>query len=328
MEPAELATVTPSRSLARRTSLPAPGELEAVYAGYASADATKRAYRSDLELLWQWCADHNLLPTLPLDAGLVAEFLYAMSEAHMAFASIDRALASVSKAHTLSGHASPREDVRVREAIRRIRRARGSAQDQKAALTLDDLRAVLAKVVGNGPKQLLERAVLLTGWWGALRRSEVAALRVEDVAFRPEGVVLTIRRSKTDQNAAGASIGLPAARDGSVCPVVALRAWIDSLEAKGGMLFRSVVRGVVGTRIDRSGKFVARTVKRYAKAAGIDPTKVSGHSLRSGFVTEAIRQHRDPAVVRKTTRHASDKMLAKYIRERDVFDLNAAKGMA
>jgi integrase len=110
--------------------------------------------------------------------------------------------------------------------------------------------------------------------------------------------------------------------------VVALRAWIDSLEAKGGMLFRSVVLGVVGTRIDRSGKFVARTVKRYAKAAGIDPTKVSGHSLRSGFVTEAIRQHRDPAVVRKTTRHASDKMLAKYIRERDVFDLNAAKGMA
>lgn len=327
-ELAELAVAAPPKELAERTHLPAPGGLGESYAVFASADNTRRAYGSDLELFWQWCSDHSIPQTLPVDAGLVSEFLYAMADGGMAVASIDRALTSVAKAHVLSGHSNPRDDVRVREALRRIRRARGSAQDQKAALSLADLRIVLAQVGGVGPKPLLERALLLTAWWGALRRSEAAALRIEDVDFRPEGVVLTIRRSKTDQNAVGASIGLPKARDPAVCPVLALRAWMDLLGAKDGMLFRSVVRGVVGRSIDREGKFVARTAKRYAKAAGIDPSRIAGHSLRSGFVTEAIRQHRDPAVIRKTTRHSSDKMLAKYIRERDVFDLNAANGMA
>lgn len=159
---------------------------------------------------------------------------------------------------------------------------------RKAALTVDLLRLALAALDGDGLRVLRDHAILLVAFNGALRRSEVAALDVEDLRFEPDGVVVTIRRSKTDQEGVGYDIGLPNHPDEAICPVHALRRWIEAA-LEGGALFRTFEwsgKAMRATRIDDKG--VARLVKRAAKAAGIT-ADVSGYSLRAGFVTSAAK---------------------------------------
>ncbi len=322
------ALATQELGVSRRRHLPAPANRDRQYAQYAAAESTKKSYKADLSLLVQWCTENGLSSALPIDSGVIAEFLYVMSEAKMAVATITRAVTGINKAHTLAGFASPSADVRVKEAIRRIRRFRGVKQVRKDAITLSELRSMVAAIVGNGLRQKLERAVLLVTWWAALRRSETAALKFSEVKFQAEGVIVTVSRSKSDQTGEGADIGLIRTKDVSVCPITALQEWLTASGISDGMLFRSVGRRGMGKCLEVSGKSIARLVKRLALIIGLDASRFSGHSLRSGFVTEAIAQQREPVVIRKTTRHESAREFEKYIRGRDVFAINAAKGMA
>lgn len=208
----------------------------------------------------------------------------------------------------------------VREVLRGIAREKGVAPRKKAGLTVDALRAALRSVDAvGGLRGLRDRALLLVGFHGALRRSELAALDVEDLRFEPTGVVLSIRKSKTDQEGAGAEIGLPRHPDATIDPVCALEAWIAAAAIIAGPVFRSfTMRGELqANRID--GRDVARIVQRIAKDAHLEGD-LGGHSLRAGFVTAAAKAGVSIDRIAQVSRHKSVPILLGYIRRANVLE--------
>jgi len=173
---------------------------------------------------------------------------------------------------------------------------------------------------------LRDRALLLVGFSGAFRRSELVGLNVEDCEFSDDGLTITLRRSKTDQEAAGRKIGIPRGSSPETCPVRALRAWMDAASIAEGTLFRSVNRhGHVGERL--SAKRVAIVVKQAAAAVSLDETQFAGHSLRAGLVTSAAIAGRSDRSIMNTTGHRSIAMVQRYVRDASLFRDNAASGL-
>jgi integrase len=206
-----------------------------------------------------------------------------------------------------------------------IRRQRGVAPQQKAPLLAGELKDVVAAL----PHSLLgvrDRSLLLLGFAGAFRRGELVAIAVEDLTWTPEGVKVLLRRSKTDQEGVGRSVGIP--RGGDACPVEALRAWLEASGIAAGPIFREVDRhGRIGAQALTGGS-VARVVKRAAAAAGLDPTELAGHSLRSGLATSAAHAGATERAIMRQTGHRSAEMVRRYIRDAEVLgDDNAARGL-
>ena len=228
-------------------------------------------------------------------------------------ATIARKLAAIAVFHRAAGEASPTEHDVVRAVVRGLRRQLGVAQPQKTALEVEPLRAVLGPIPAD-PRGRRDRALLLVGWAAALRRSELAALRVDDVRFEPEGVVLTIRRSKTDQDAAGTTVAVPFGEEEATCPVRALRAWLDIRGAAGA-------GDVVFGRIDRHGNIGASltpmaiaTIVRVRAALADVAGDFAAHSLRAGFATSAARAGRTEAAIMRHGRWKSVQVARRYIR--------------
>jgi integrase len=203
-----------------------------------------------------------------------------------------------------------------------IRRLKGTRQNAKAAATSDRLKLLLEQI----PNSLLgvrDRALLLLEFAAALRRGELVALNVEDVEFVPEGLVLTIRRSKTDQEGAGERIGVHNGRAILTCPVRSLKEWIAAAQLTSGPLFRSVDRhGRMGASL--TDQVVAKLVKKYARFAGLDHTLFSGHSLRSGCATSAAISGASERKIMDQTRHRSVAMVRRYIRDGNLFRDNVS----
>ncbi len=168
-----------------------------------------------------------------------------------------------------------------------------------------------------------DRALLLLGFCAALRRSELAGVKVEDLEFTAQGIILTLPRSKTDQTGQGRKIGIPKGR-GRICPVMAVNEWIVQLGADEGFLFRAVSKGRRIGDEKLSDRAVADIIKHYAAQAGLNPERYSGHSLRSGLATSAAQHGISSWKIRQQTGHKSDTMLARYIRDGDIFTDNAA----
>jgi integrase len=183
---------------------------------------------------------------------------------------------------------------------------------------------VLAMVAGLvGVKGTRDRALLLIGFAGAFRRSELVALTVADIANAQQGLIITLLRSKTDQEGIGRKVAIPFAR-GAVCPVIALQKWLEVSSITEGPIFRAVNRHGVISDTSLDPQAVAWVVKERAKAAGLDPNKYSGHSLRAGLVTSAAQMGVSSWKIRAQTGHASDAMLSRYIRDANIFVDNAA----
>jgi integrase len=210
----------------------------------------------------------------------------------------------------------------VRATMRGIKRIHGSAQHQAKPLLRDDLLLVL-DAMGEGLKAIRDRALLLVGFAGALRRSELVGLYVADVEPVRQGVIIHLRRSKTDQEGQGQKIGIPFGRS-RWCPVAALDAWMTASAISEGPVFRPVDRHgrVRAGRLSREA--VSTVIKQRTASAGFDPGRYSGHSLRAGFVTSAAQAGVATWKIRAQTRHASDAMLARYIRTGELFTDNAA----
>lgn len=168
-----------------------------------------------------------------------------------------------------------------------------------------------------------DRAILLTGFCAALRRSELAGIRCEDIEINNQGIVLTLRRSKTDQFGEGRKIGIPRGR-GKICPVASLEKWLEHSGLKTGPLFRAISKGMTLSVVQISDRAIANIVKDYALKAGLDPAKYSGHSLRSGLCSSAAQHGYSSWVIRKQSGHKTDAMLYRYIRIGDLFTDNAA----
>jgi integrase len=290
------------------------------YARNAKAENTRRGYRSDWKDFTAWTAARGLC-ALPADPETVALYITDLA-GRLKTATIMHRLATISEAHKAAGLESPTRTSAVQLVASGIRRTKGTAQVGKAPILTADLRAMLDALPSNliGAR---DRALLLVGFAGAFRRSELVGLNVEDVTFNTEGMVVTLRRSKTDQEGKGATVGIPHGRGGT-CPVTALREWLQRAEITDGPLFRAVGKGgrVMADRLN--DKTVARVVKRTVEAAGLDPDQFAGHSLRAGLATQAAINGASDRAIMKQTRHRTRAMVDRYVRDASLFRNNAA----
>ena len=291
------------------------------YAAHAKAENTLRAYRGDWRDFETWTAAHRLeaLPATPETVALYAAALASRAKV----ATIRRRLATVSGAHRAAGFDSPTSSPAVSAVLAGIRRDKGDAQTRKAPAVTATLRR-MAEALPAGLVGIRDRALLLVGFAGAFRRSELVGLRLEDVEFPLEGLVLTLRRSKTDQEGKGERVAIPHGANPETCPVRALSAWIEAAGISEGPLFRSVTRHGRISPEALSPEAVAIVVKRSASRVGLDPATFSGHSLRAGFATAAAQAEVPEWRIARQTRHRSLVILGRYIREANLFRKNAA----
>jgi site-specific recombinase XerD len=258
--------------------------------GYVDASlspATRRAYASDWRHFASWCR-LNDRASLPASSETVA--LYVTDQAvKLHRGTLRRRLTSVSRMHQGAGHPSPTLTQLVRDTMRGVERSHSPVSHRKAPLLTHDVRALVDTLDDERLVDVRDRALLLICFAGALRRSETAALDVEDIADASEGLMVRTRRSITDREGEGTVLLLPHGSDPATCPVRAYRAWLNRSGIAEGAVFRRFHKN--GRRMfpDRiSGRAVAAVVKRTAEAAGYDPDHYAGHSLRRGFVVTAM----------------------------------------
>lgn len=277
--------------------------------------ATLKAYRADLAHFQEWGG------TIPATDAMVARYLAAYAD-QQAVSTLTRRLASISQAHARIGEDSPTGSPLVRATMRGIRRSRGVAQRQARPLLRDELFLVLDHL-SDDVRGRRDRALLLVGFAGGLRRSELVGFDVADLETVRQGLILTLRRSKTDQEGHGRKIGIPLGKTRH-CPVTAVSDWLNAAMIESGPMFRPVDRHDNVSPHRLSGEAVCLIVRKHLTAVGIEATGYSGHSLRAGFVTSAaqagVANHR----IRAQTGHASDTMLSRYIRDSELFAANAA----
>ena len=292
------------------------------YARAEKSAGTLRAYEADLRHFAAWCADAGIgfVPTPP---DTVAAYLAALADQGKSASTINRRLSAIGYVHRRLDFDDPTQAERVKAVLRGIRRTIGTAPTQKAPATANFIRAML-KALPDTMLGKRDRALLLIGFGAALRRSELVALNVGDIERQPEGLLVRIRRSKTDQEGAGHTVAVP--RGTKLKPVEALEAWLKAAEITSGPIFRSINKGgrVLADRL--SSQSVALVVKHRAAAAKLDPALFAGHSLRAGFVTSALEDGADALRVMDQTRHRSVDTLRKYDRRAKAFVSHSGKG--
>jgi len=305
-----------------------PDSLVQAGSRYAEAEhavSTREAYAKDWRTYIEWCTQVNLCP-LPATPETVALYLTYRAESGRKPSVIERDLTTISMAHQNANHESPRKFAVVRQVMKGIRRTKGTHQRQATPLLPRDLKAI-SQDLPERLSGLRDRALLLLGFAGAFRRSELVALNVVDISFVDDGMEVIVRRSKTDQEGKGEKKGIPFGSDPATCPVRALRAWLAESQLQFGALFRSIDQ-YGNIRLGRlTGHSVARIIKQRAKEIGLPSECISGHSLRSGLATAAARAGKSPHAIMRQTGHKSLTMVQKYIREATLFADNAASGI-
>lgn len=287
------------------------------------APATRRAYRTDWTIFRDWAAVRGV-PVLPAAPEVVAAFVAAAAERGVKPVTLGRRLAAIGYVHAAERFESPTRAAVVRATMRGIRRTLGSASQPKAPLLAAQVVAMAtacpASIVGHR-----DRALILLGFAGAFRRAELAALRVEDLEDVPEGLRITVRRSKGDPEGRGQVI--PIVRGTLACPVVAVKTWLEAVGIAEGPVFRRIRKGERVTGAALTPHSVAQVVKAAAARVGVDPRTVGGHSLRAGFVTSAAVAGRSLFRIMDVTRHRRVDTLRGYVRRAEEFRDHAGAGL-
>jgi integrase len=295
----------------------------------SAADNTRRAYAGDFAHFAAWC-DRAGCPSLPAAPDDIANYLAGLAVGSSAdgmdaraTATIKRRVAAIRLAHKVAGQIDPTGHVVVERTLAGIVRTLGSRQERAEPLTKQLLVRAVRALDGGGLAALRDRTLLLVGFAGAFRRSELVGITTEDVTFSDAGVVIHVRRSKTDQHGRGQVKAIPhLAGPRTLCPARSLADWYDRSGIVAGPVFRGLTRAgdVRGTAL-HDGE-VSRVVKRAVAAAGVDPTGFSGHSLRAGFVTTARAEGVPDHLVMSQTGHSDPRSLAIYTRPEDLFAAN------
>ena len=277
----------------------------------SKASNTLRAYKADYKDFAGFCIKHGFKP-MPTDPKILSLYLTHLSQT-CKFSTLKRRLASISVIHKLSGHYIDIKHPMITENLMGIKRKNGSHQKAKKPILINDLKAIIDVIdkEKNEKKKFKNRALILVGFAGGFRRSELVEIKIGDIDFVPEGVKIFIKRSKTDQSGEGMTKGIPYFSNSKYCPVVSLKNWLAKLEIKGGKVF------------DMSDKNVALTIKKYTAIAGLDSNKYSGHSLRSGFATSAAELGAEERSIMAMTGHKTTQMVRRYIHEANLFKNNA-----
>ncbi len=292
------------------------------FAASAKAERTKKAYAADWRSFIAFCETLGAAP-LPASPATVALYVTALARGGKRVATIARALVTIRQAHKLAGHDSP-VTAPVHEVMKGIRRELGVAPRQKTPVLPPELRAMTGQV-REGLRGLRDAALLVLGFAGAFRRSELVAINVEDLSFTTEGLIVTVRRSKTDQEGAGRKIGIPYGGHPETCPVRCVKRWIEAAAITEGPLLHDVRGEKLRGRL--SDRTVARVVQHHARAVGLEAGRFGGHSLRAGLATAAAKAGKPTHVIMKQTGHRSDAILRGYIRDGTLFEQNAAAGI-
>lgn len=300
---------------------------------------TRRAYEGDWRRFRDWCErlGQRALPASPQTIILYVTHLAdptraadIHSRAGMCKpATIDRAVSAISYFHRLNGFVSPRESIHVRNHVRKTKVALKINVQQAAPLLVPHLRAIVARMPATDPVAIRDKAVLLLGWAAALRRSELAALDRRDVAILEHGALLTIASSKTDQEGAGEAVPIEPAMHTELCPLLALRAWLE-IHTDGDPLFVRTWRGELDAEriVEREVNAIVQKWTRRSQVSPENPSlRFSAHSLRAGFITEAARAGHPEWRIMQHSRHDSYESFRGYIRIANPFQDNPGKGL-
>ncbi len=287
----------------------------------SKAESTIRGYRADWQDFCGWCESHGLNP-LPASPETVASYI-AECAGRLKVGSVQRRINAIAEAHKAVGLESPTHHAMVTNTMKGIRRTKGTASLQKAPAVTDDIRAMV-DATDAGLIGARDRALVLLGFAGAFRRSELVGLDVADCTFGKDGLTVTLRRSKTDQEGQGRKIGIPYGSNPETCPVRNIQAWLEVAGINSGSLFRSITRHGRVRPGRLSGIDVARVVKKLAERAGLDPAKYAGHSLRAGHATSAAIAGASERSIMIQTGHRSVQMVRRYIRDGSLFRENSA----
>lgn len=307
-------------------SLEEAREAAATYARGSRAASTWRAYEADWRSFERWCRAVKLAP-LPAIPHTVALYLSAEAKRGRAPSTLGRRLAAIRLMHVGARHPSPHDAIEVAEVLRGIRRAWKRPPQQKAPAVDEELKRMVDAVEPETLRGLRDRALLLLGFAGALRRSELVALDAEDLMARPEGLAILIASSKTDQEGEGAVIAIPRVPHSPYCPVQAVLDWQVVAGITTGPLFRRLNRGDRVGRSRLTAQSVALIIKALATRVGLEAARYAGHSLRSGFLTSAARQRASIFKMADQSRHKSLDVLREYVRNEERFDDHAGTGL-
>ncbi len=277
----------------------------------SKANNTLRAYKADFRDFALFC-QKNAFSSMPTQPKIITLYLTHLSKSSK-FSTLKRRLASISVIHKLNGHYLDTKHPIITENLLGIKRVKGTYQKAKKPILINDLKLIIKAIDEdkNLNNKLKNKALLLVGFSGGFRRSELVAIDIDDVEFVSEGVKIFVKRSKTDQSGEGMTKGIPYFTNSNYCPVISLKNWIKEAQIKSGKVF------------DMSDKNVALTIKKYAAIAGLDKNKYSGHSLRSGFATSTAELGAEERSIMAMTGHKSTQMVRRYIKEANLFKNNA-----
>ena len=277
----------------------------------SKAQNTLRAYQADYKDFKLFCIKNGLV-ALPTEPKILSIYLTHLSS-FCKFSTLKRRLASIKVIHKIKGHYLDTKHPIITENLLGIKRIHGVKQKSKKPLLINDLKIIINQIneEKNEIKKIKNKSLILIGFAGGFRRSELVSIEYDDVDFVPEGVKIFIKRSKTDQTGQGMTKAIPYFENSSYCPVISLKQWIEIASIKSGKIFNI------------SDKSVALIIKKYALLAGLDYTKYAGHSLRSGFATSTAEMGADERSIMSMTGHKTTQMVRRYIQEANLFKNNA-----
>ena len=286
---------------------------------------TLRAYKSDFKDFSIFCIKHGL-QSLPSNPNTVSIYLTSLSKSEAKMSTLRRRLVSIGVVHKLKGHYLDTKHPIIIENLLGIKRIKGSIQRSKKPILINHLNKLI-KVINNNIypeiKKLRDKAIILIGFSGGFRRSEITSLDCEDIEFVEEGLKILVRRSKTDQFGEGHLKGIPYFVNSPLCPVKSLNEWINISKINSGPIFRKFNKGFGLSTMRLSDQSVALLIKNYLNLAGIDSKNYSGHSLRSGFATATAEAGADERSIMAMTGHKNSQMVRRYIKEANLFKNNA-----
>ena len=290
----------------------------------SKSNNTLRAYKSDFRDFGAFCVKHGF-DSLPTEPKIVSLYLTHLSK-NSKISTLRRRLVSISMIHRLKGHYLDTKHPIIIENLMGIKRVKGSIQKGKKPILINHLKSII-NVIDQQEideiKKTRDKTIILVGFGGGFRRTELISIDHEDLEFVTEGVKITIKRSKTDQFGEGMIKGLPYFSNEKYCPVINLKKWLESSNIKSGPIFRRFSKGSVLTNNRLTDQSVVLIIKGYLNLAGIENKNYSGHSLRSGFATVAAESGADERSIMAMTGHKTTQMVRRYIREANIFKNNA-----
>ena len=290
----------------------------------SKAKNTLRAYKSDFKDFEIFCLKHGF-KSLPTEPKIVSLYITHVSK-NSKISTLRRRLVSISMVHKLKGHYLDTKHPIIVENLMGIRRVKGSIQRGKKPILINHLKSII-NVINNQNfdeiKKLRDKSLILVGFGGGFRRSELISIDYDDLEFVKEGLKINIRKSKTDQFGEGMIKALPYFSNEAYCPVTNLKKWLEISKIKSGPIFRRFSKGLSLASKRLTDQSVVLLIKEYLSIAGIDNKNFSGHSLRSGFATVAAESGADERSIMAMTGHKTTEMVRRYIKEANLFKNNA-----